>query len=107
MRVREAADAAMTGQPCPEQELAAVPAQEETVRLKLEADFTRMRDTASFYYYKKGDKPWQGHWEKLGFDHRLYFRLDHFTGCRFGLTMYSTREKGGCAIFSNFVYRNR
>lgn len=79
--------------------------EEDTIRLKLEADFTNMRDTASFYYYKKrDDKPWMGHWEKVGNEQKLRFGLDHFTGCRFGLTMYSTVQTDGFAQFSDFVY---
>ena len=34
----------------------------------------------------------------------LEFKLDHFTGARFGLFVYSTKEAGGCASFSNFIY---
>ena len=35
---------------------------------------------------------------------KVRFRLDHFTGCRFGLFMFSTKEAGGYADFSNFLY---
>lgn len=90
-----------------EREWAAVPLEEETARLKLEVDFTNMRDSACFYYYKKEEGKFRGHWEKAGTEHRLRFGLDHFTGCRFGLVAYSTRETGGLARFSNFVYHNR
>lgn len=94
----------------PETEWAVVPLEEEQIRLKLEVDFTDMRDTASFYYWKKdgeGKRNFFGRWEKVGPDHRLYFRLDHFTGCRFGLTVYSTREPGGSAAFRDFEYKKR
>ena len=83
------------------QEWEAVPVEGEQIRLKVVADFTKMKDTAKFYY----QKGWG--WQKLGVDHKLYFKLDHFTGCRFGLFMYSTKEIGGQAGFSNFVYRER
>ena len=73
----------------------------ETVTLKAIADFTNMKDTAKFLY-KKG---WG--YNKIGTDHKMYFKLDHFTGCRFGLFMYSTKESGGLAGFSNFVYKER
>ncbi|MGN0401966.1 MAG: family 43 glycosylhydrolase [Acetatifactor sp.] len=103
---KEALDGA--GDMSAEKEWTALPLEEETVRLKLEVDFTNMRDTTSFYYYKKnGDKPWMGRWEKLGPEHKLRFGLDHFTGCRFGLTVYSTVETGGFARFSDFEYRYR
>lgn len=81
-----------------ERERAFLPVEGSTVRLRLEVDFERMKDTASFYYREGGA------WKKLGPDHRLYFKLDHFCGCRFGLAVYSTREAGGCAGFSDFVY---
>ncbi len=96
-----------------ERETEAIPLGEITrgaqVRLRLEADFTRMRDTAVFSYWKDGEpgKPWLGKWVRAGGEHRLFFRLDHFAGCRFGLTVYSTKEIGGTASFSDFCYRER
>ena len=56
-------------------------------------------DTVSFFYSIE-----PGHLEKLGQDHKLVFKLDHFTGVRFGLFIYSTKETGGSAAFSNFIY---
>ena len=41
--------------------------------------------------------------EKIGQPHKLSFRLDHFTGCRFGLFVYSEEKVGGEAGFKNFV----
>ena len=79
----------------------AVELEGETVTIKAIADFTNMKDTAKFLY-KKG---WG--YNKIGTDHKMYFKLDHFTGCRFGLFMYSTKESGGQAGFSNFVYKER
>lgn len=90
-----------------EREWAVIPLEEETARLKLEVDFTDMRDRACFYYYKKEEGKFWGRWENVGTEHRMRFGLDHFTGCRFGLVTYATRETGGTAKFSNFVYRNR
>ncbi len=51
-------------------------------------------DTAVFYYNE----------EQIGEPFKLKFMLDHFTGARFGLFVYSTVEAGGSATFSNFVY---
>ncbi|MBO4458995.1 MAG: family 43 glycosylhydrolase [Butyrivibrio sp.] len=56
-------------------------------------------DTVSFFY--KSDSE---HLKKLGSDHKLEFKLDHFTGVRFGLFIYSTKEIGGSASFSDFIY---
>jgi len=79
----------------------AVEIEGDTINLKAVADFTNTKDTAKFLY-KKG---WG--YNKIGVDHKMYFKLDHFTGCRFGLFMYSTKESGGQAGFSNFVYKER
>lgn len=60
-------------------------------------------DTAIFYYKQDQDSaPLQ-----IGGPHRLKFVLDHFTGARFGLFVYSTIEAGGSATFSNFEYITR
>lgn len=85
----------------PEGEDYAAEWKENTLRLRLEADFTFMKDTV-FYYIKEG---W--FWKKLPVTGKVAFRLDHFTGCRFGLTVYSTKQSGGSGTFSDFVYRSR
>ena len=36
-------------------------------------------------------------------EHKLHFRLDHFTGCRFGIYMFSKKVFGGMAFFSKYV----
>ncbi|MBO7363339.1 MAG: acetyl xylan esterase, partial [Lachnospiraceae bacterium] len=46
-----------------------------------------------------------GEKRKTGSDHKLRFRLDHFTGCRFGLFMMSEKKEGGSAAFSDFIYK--
>ena len=61
-------------------------------------------DTVSFFYVSKSEHPEQV--KKLGSDHKLEFKLDHFTGARFGLFIYSTKEIGGNANFSEFTYSN-
>ena len=43
-------------------------------------------------------------WEAFGPEQELSFRLDHFTGARFGLFVYSTIQAGGAAEFSDFSY---
>ncbi|MCI8801301.1 MAG: glycosyl hydrolase 43 family protein [Lachnospiraceae bacterium] len=88
----------------PEEEWAAVPVEEKPFVLKLEADFSRGKDVCSFYYK---DKSFWSRWQKIGPEHQLRFSMEHFCGCRFGLTVYSTKEPGGSAVFSEFVYRER
>ncbi len=89
-----------------EVELISVPFEEERVRLRLEADFTEMRDVASFYYRSAAFKM-RNPWVKLLDNHKMYFKMDHFTGCRFGLVTYSTKVTGGSGEFGDFVYRYR
>lgn len=72
--------------------------QGERVRLKLSVDFEEMKDEAVFFYEDEGQ------WKQIGSRKKLYFRLDHFTGCRFGLFSYATRQTGGKAAFGNFIY---
>lgn len=67
-------------------------------RVKISADFTDMQDTAEFLY-KEGKR-----WIRINYKHRLFFRLDHFTGCRYGLFVYATKEAGGAAVFRDFRY---
>ncbi len=69
------------------------------VRLCLKAQFDNMVDKLDFYYLQENK------WQKVGTSHHLEFKLDHFTGARFGLFVYSTKELGGTAVFRQFTYR--
>ena len=80
--------------------------EEKEVRIKIETDFTRMKDEAMFYYREPGISPVHP-WKKLGKTHKLFFRLDHFCGCRFGLVVFATKAAGGNAKFKKFVYNKR
>ena len=71
---------------------------ESTVRVRMNLNFEDMQDTAEFYYQSKN------RWKKLGGPNNLYFRLDHFVGCRIGLFNYATKETGGEARFTDFRY---
>ncbi len=73
--------------------------EETIVRFRVEVNFTNMKDEAKFLF-KNGKE-----WKQLGPVHKLHFGLDHFTGCRFGLFLYATKEIGGKAGFQNFVYK--
>ncbi len=100
---KTAKDASIFGEPdyiTPATEFARVLIDTSEVRLKCHTDFTEKRDITEFFYWK------QDRWEKLGITHRLYFKMDHFTGCRFGLFYFSTKEEGGYADFTKFEYRN-
>ena len=71
---------------------------ESAVRVRVNLIFEDMQDTAEFYYQSKN------RWKKLGGPNNLYFRLDHFVGCRIGLFNYATKETGGEARFTDFRY---
>ena len=76
--------------------------------LRLTACFRDMQDTVSFSYRISGQrtetKEGEDGFTALGNPHKLYFTLDHFTGCRAGLFMYSTIETGGAADFADFKF---
>ena len=77
-----------------------IPCHNTKMQFCIKVDFRNMRDEAGFYY-KQETK-----WKKIGPTHRLYFKMDHFTGCRFGLFIYSTEMTGGKTKFTHFVYNN-
>lgn len=68
------------------------------VTFKLVADFMYMEDEVRFFL-KEEDV-----WDSLGESNKVTFKLDHFTGCRFGLFMFSTKEAGGYGDLSDFRY---
>ena len=81
-----------------------VPVQNNTVTLRAVCDFSLGSDTAEFYYREEAVGT-DAEFAKLGDTHKLYFKLDHFVGCRFGLFLFSTKETGGVTEFSRFRYR--
>lgn len=75
-----------------------VPLTDSSVRLRAEVRFENSIGRAEFFYMNSGK------WQQLGIGHELFFALDHFTGARFGLFMYSQEQTGGAASFSDFEY---
>lgn len=133
MQGRTAADGSMQADPeetVEGTEWEAVRTGRSTVRLRVGADFMQMKDQARFYYddsechgdnghntgydgdsdsarrraYRQDDACNGGAWKQIGITQKLYFKLDHFTGCRFGLFVYATRQTGGRAGFAGFRY---
>lgn len=84
----------------PFDEMECIRLENPVVRLQSHVEFSD--DTAEFGYYEKisDTSP-----KKLGITHKLQFKLDHFTGARFGLFVYSTKSFGGSASFSDFKYQ--
>ncbi len=81
-----------------EKETARIPWDKKTARLRAEVRFDGPRGIVRFFR-EAGEA-----WEPLGDAHTMTFALDHFTGCRFGLFLYATRETGGSAAFSRFRF---
>jgi len=73
------------------------------VKFKIDIDFTDMKDETVFYYYNYSEEKFI----QIGGKHKLHFALDHFTGCRFGLFMYATRQIGGKAAFMGFRFNTQ
>lgn len=66
--------------------------------LCLTADFRDGKDKLDFFVIEDNNPT------RIGDSHRLEFRLDHFTGARFGLFTYSTQKFGGEGVFRHFRY---
>ncbi len=90
-----------------------IPIDGNTVRLRMDASFSKEGDYAwaswgecdskvSDTEDKTIKKDCEMH--EFGIKHPLSFRLDYFCGARFGLFIYSTKETGGSAKFSDFIY---
>ena len=65
-----------------------------SVTVRVECDFLKDQATC-FIKTERG-------YIQTGKPHDLRFRLDHFTGCRFALSCFSTVRSGGTAVFSDF-----
>ncbi len=71
-----------------------VPLKGDSLTVKVECDFRN--DTATCLI--EGPEGFR----QIGTPHKLRFRLDHFTGCRFALSCFSTTHAGGTAVFKDF-----
>jgi beta-xylosidase len=80
-------------------EYARVPIDESEVTFKAIGNFVNNQDECSFFYLEGAE------WRPLGITHKMFYKLDHFMGCRIGLFLYSTKMIGGIADFSNFEYK--
>ncbi len=101
MKSRELNDLSLQAMPPDEtagKEWERFPLPDEIVRVRVEVDFLNMNDKARFYFKSPTG------FQQIGPDHQLAFKMDHFTGCRFGLFYYATKTIGGTAVFSDFQY---
>jgi beta-xylosidase len=74
-----------------------LPWESSTVRLRAEMRFSPEQDLVRFFY-RTADG-----WQPLGEAHQMFFKLEHFTGNRFGLFVQSTILPGGEAAFADFA----
>ena len=81
--------------------VAKIPVEGTKVTFRAECDFDIGKDTAEFFW---GMSEQEAEFKKLGDTHKLFFKLDHFVGCRFGLFLFSTEQTGGVAEFETFRY---
>jgi beta-xylosidase len=74
-----------------------VPLSQDRVSIRIELDFKKGADTATFFYSLDGKL-----WNSIGSPHHLRYDLVHFMGCRFGLFNYATKYSGGYVDFDSF-----
>ena len=67
----------------------------DKLTVKVVSDFNQ--DTATCFTKTESG------FKQAGTPHKLRFRLDHFTGCRFALSCFSTKMTGGTGVFTNFT----
>jgi len=84
----------------PPEVLESLPLEQPIVYLKIEADFTNMKDEARFYYSLNG-----ADWKPIGNTLKMAYTLPHFMGYRYGLFAYTTKQPGGYADFDFFDIR--
>ena len=84
----------------PEKNIRKVELKGNTLRVRLSAVFNDEsgdRDTSCAGIYEDGVL------KMFPEEHKLHFRLDHFTGCRVGLYNFSKISSGGMAFFSEYA----
>lgn len=72
---------------------------DKTIWLRMRCDFTT--DIARFYYSTDGKR-----FRLLGKNFHMIFSMAHFTGNKFAIFNYSTRNAGGFVDIDEFIYRN-
>lgn len=81
---------------------------EKGVRVRLNIDYSDGKDQAQLGYKlfveRFGRVMEEFRFHNLPEKAKLVFKLDHFTGCRFGLVTYSTKQAGGVGCFKDFRY---
>jgi beta-xylosidase len=83
-------------------ELANIPLTQNMVYLKMDCDFRKRTDKATFHYSLDGKT-----WTTLGKPLKMAYTLPHFMGYRFTLFNYAAKTAGGFVDFDYFRVSNR
>jgi|GEM_PF-310914 len=78
-------------------EQAMIPLSQNTVYLRVDADFKDRKDEGKFNYSLDGKN-----WKAIGSTLRMEYTIPHFMGYRFALFNYATQSPGGYADFDFF-----
>ena len=78
-------------------EVQKIPLTQSQVYLKIDCDFTNLKDEAKFSYSTDGKV-----WNSIGDTLKMTYAIPHFMGYRFGLFNYATKNVGGYADFDWF-----
>jgi beta-xylosidase len=78
-------------------EVERIPLTQNQVYLKIDCDFTDLRDRATFAYSLDGKE-----WHRIGDTLKMTYAIPHFMGYRFGIFNYATKSPGGYADFDWF-----
>jgi beta-xylosidase len=79
-----------------------LPLTQQMVHLKVECDFTDLKDAAYFFYSLDGKT-----WNRIGSSLKMSYTLPHFMGYRFALFNYATKAPGGFVDFDFFHIEDR
>ena len=74
-----------------------IPLTQNQVQVKIDCDFTDLKDEARFAYSTDGTV-----WKPIGNTLKMTYAIPHFMGYRFGLFNYATQHTGGYADFDWF-----
>ncbi len=74
-----------------------LPGNSNCVYLRVDCDFTELKDEAYFYYSLDGIQ-----WIRIGDTLHMKYDWPHFVGYRFALFLLPVKEVGGCADFDYF-----
>ncbi|MFA6780079.1 MAG: family 43 glycosylhydrolase, partial [Paludibacteraceae bacterium] len=79
------------------QEVKSIALSQDKIWLRIDMNYQNRTDKANFYYSLDGEK-----WEQIGNTLSMSYTMPHFTGYRYGLFCFGTKNTGGYADFDFF-----